>query len=138
MRLIHNAQDVSDEELLASLNKSEIRQYEVMLLDEGLSSRTVSLHLSALSGFCRYLVGNDCLNSNPVKLVAKPKAEKRLPVYFKKEAMDRYFEKTSAGLSPGSDGGCRAPSPALAPGALAQRRWVPSSLALSPAEFELL
>lgn len=43
-----------------------------------------------------------------------------------------------AGLSPGSDGGCRAPSPALAPGALAQHRWVPSSLALSPAEFELL
>ena len=95
VRLIHNAQDVSDEELLASLNKSEIRQYEVMLLDEGLSSRTVSLHLSALSGFCRYLVGNDCLNSNPVNLVAKPKTEKRLPVYFKKEAMDSYFEKTS-------------------------------------------
>ena len=43
-----------------------------------------------------------------------------------------------AGLSPGSDGGCRAPSPALAAGAPAQRRWVPSSLALSPAEFELL
>ena len=95
VRLIHNAQNVSDEELVASLNKSEIRLYEVRLLDEGLSSRTVNLHLSALSSFCRYLVRNDFLNSNPVKLVSKPKVEKRLPVYFKKEAMDSYFDKTS-------------------------------------------
>ena len=95
VRLIHNAQDVSDEELVASLNKSEIRLYEVRLLDEGLSSRTVNLHLSALSSFCRYLVRNEFLNSNPVKLVSKPKVEKRLPVYFKKEAMDSYFDKTS-------------------------------------------
>ena len=95
VRLIHNAQDVSDEELVASLNKSEIRLYEVRLLDEGLSSRTVNLHLSALSSFCRYLVRYEFLNSNPVKLVSKPKVEKRLPVYFKKEAMDSYFDKTS-------------------------------------------
>ena len=93
--LIHKGEEVSDEVLTESLNRSEIRQYEVMLLDSGLSSRTVSLHLSALSSFCRYLVKNSLLKSNPVRLVPKPKAEKRLPVYFRKEVMDEYFNCTA-------------------------------------------
>ena len=42
------------------------------------------------------------------------------------------------GLSPGFDRGCRALSPALAAGVPAQCSWVPSSLTLSPVEFELL
>ncbi len=93
--IINGMEDVPDYELVASMNPSEIRQYEVELLDRGISARTVSLHLSALSGFCNYLMKSDLLKSNPVKLVAKPKQEKRLPEFYRNEAMDSYFEKTS-------------------------------------------
>ena len=54
LRLIHKSESVDDTVLIASLNRSEIRQYEVALMEEGLSARTVGLHISALSSFCRY------------------------------------------------------------------------------------
>ena len=63
--VVHHGENVSDEEIVASLNVSEIRTYEVALLDSGLSSGTVNLHMSALSGFCRFLVNEGLLKSNP-------------------------------------------------------------------------
>jgi integrase/recombinase XerC len=95
LRIIHKEETVDDATLLASLNRSEIRQYEVALMEEGLSPKTVSLHLSALSSFCRYLMKEGRLKSNPVKLVTKPKFEKRLPVYFRKQSMEEYFDRIS-------------------------------------------
>ena len=92
---IHHNADVDDKVLIDSLNHSEIRQYEASLLNDGLSAKTVVLHMSALSSFCRYLMKEGYLKSNPLRLIAKPKLERRLPVYFKKQAMDEYFERTS-------------------------------------------
>ena len=94
VRVAHGGADVTDDELIASLNPSEIRSYEVAMLDAGMSPRTVGLHLSALSGFCRYLVSKELLRSNPVKLVPKPKQQKRLPNFFRKEALEGYFNMT--------------------------------------------
>ena len=87
--------DVSDDQLLEALNPSEIRSYEVRLLDqEGMVPKTVRLHMSALSGFCRFLVKEGLLKTNPVRLVPKPKAEKRLPQFYKKDALETYFNST--------------------------------------------
>lgn len=87
--------DMPDDELTLALNPSEIRSYEVDMLDRRhLSTKTVNLHLSVLSGFCRFLVKNGYLASNPVKLVPRPKSEKRLPVFYRKDAMRKYFADT--------------------------------------------
>ena len=84
-----------DDALVESLNISEIRSYEVYLMEVcNMVPRTVNLHLSALSGFCFYLVKEGRMSSNPVKLVPKPKAEKRLPSFYKKESMDEYFSRS--------------------------------------------
>ena len=93
--LIHGRSDVPDNELAESMNVSQVRTYEVKLLEKGLSARTVCQHLSALSSFCRYLVVNGYIVSNPVRLVTKPKVEKRLPSFYKGDAMAGYFERTS-------------------------------------------
>ena len=83
------------DDLVAALNTSEIRSYEVYMLDDkGDKSRTVNLHLSVLSGFCNYLVRQDLLKHNPVKLVSRPKVEKRLPEFFRQDAMEGYFKDT--------------------------------------------
>ena len=95
LRVVHNDVCADDCDLVESLNSSEIRSYEVSLLDAGLSAKTVGLHLSALSSFCRYLVKNGYLKSNPVSLVPKPKAGRRLPVYIQKQSMDEYFSRCS-------------------------------------------
>ena len=85
-----------DEVLLSALNPSEIRGYEVHLLDGvGVTPKTVNLHLSVLSGFCRFLVKEGLLKSNPVRLVHRPKVEKRLPEFYRQDSIDAYFEKTA-------------------------------------------
>jgi integrase/recombinase XerC len=86
---------LSDRELVAALNPSELRSYEVYMLDnKGDKPSTVNLHLSVLSGFCNYLVRQDLLKHNPVRLVSRPKVEKRLPEFFRQDAMEGYFERT--------------------------------------------
>ena len=89
------SEQICDDAFLEALNPSEIRSYEVSLLDEkGLDTKTVNLHLSVLSGLCTYLVKTGILQSNPVKLVPRPKVEKRLPVFYKKDSMEEYFAST--------------------------------------------
>lgn len=83
------------EDFAATLNVNALRAYEVYLFDDRkLSARTVSQHLSVLSGFCRFLIKEGVLQSNPVHLVKRPKQEKRLPLFYKDKSMDAYFEST--------------------------------------------
>lgn len=78
------------------LTVNTIRDYEFYLSEtRKLNERTVSQHLSVLSSFCRWMMGQGRLKSNPVKLVSRPKCSKRLPVFFRKDSMEEYFD-TSA------------------------------------------
>ena len=95
---------LSDGELLENLIPSRLREYEVWLMDgrDGagrLDARTVNLHLSVLSGFCRFLLREGHLASNPVRTVRRPKAEKRLPVFYRDASMEHYFERTAHSAS---------------------------------------
>ena len=84
-----------DREMLEALTPSVIRSYEVHLMDAcGMDSRTVNLHLSVLSGFCRYLMKDGRLGSNPARMVSRPKTEKRLPVFYREDSMKEYFDST--------------------------------------------
>lgn len=90
--------------VLESLTPSLLRSYEVYLMDERkLAARTVNQHMSVLSGFCRFLMREGKLTSNPVSLVSRPKVPKRLPVYFREEQMDAYFKRTDYLLDPAFD-----------------------------------
>ena len=96
----YGTDDVSDAQLIESLTPSEIRSYEVHLMDkEGISAKTVCMHLSALSGLCRFLVKEGLMKSNPVRLVPKPKVEKRLPHFYKNESLETYFRDTEVNAS---------------------------------------
>ena len=88
--------ELSDQTIIEELTVQRIRSYEVGLMDNlKLNPSTVRLHLSVLSGFCRFLIKREYLKSNPVTLVQKPKLSRRLPVFYKKEAMDTYMEQTA-------------------------------------------
>jgi integrase/recombinase XerC len=100
VRVTFATDDVDDQSLISSLNLSEIRSYEVCLMDKDkLSPKTVRMHLSALSSFCRYLVKEGLMPANPVRLLPKPKVEKRLPQYYRKDSMDTYFTNTAINAS---------------------------------------
>ena len=90
---------VDDETLISALVPAQVRNYEVFLMEEKkLDPSTVNLHLSVLSGFCKFLVRSGKLESNPVRLVTRPKAPKRLPQFYREEAMRAYFEATESNV----------------------------------------
>ncbi|MCQ2176408.1 MAG: tyrosine-type recombinase/integrase [Bacteroidales bacterium] len=78
------------------LGVQSVRAYEVFLLDSKKNdARTVNLHLSVLSGYCKYLVRRGELDTNPLRLVSRPKQGKRLPEFFREEDMEAYFRSTA-------------------------------------------
>lgn len=80
-----------------SVNIRSLRNYEMYLLDGCKESpRTVDLHLSVLSGFARFLMREGLLASNPVRLVPRPKKEKRLPDFFREDSIKEYLAATEA------------------------------------------
>ena len=91
-----SARDVVDDaSLLKALNLSELRSYQVSMLDRAsLSPKTVNLNMSVLSGFCRFLIQKGVLRSNPVSLLSRPKVGRRIPEFYKQESMEDYFRKT--------------------------------------------
>ncbi len=80
-----------------AITPASIRNYQIYLLDtEGLSPRTVNLHLSVISSYCKYLIRQGIMNSNPVSLVVRPRQSRRLPAFFNSTAMSAYMSEDNA------------------------------------------
>lgn len=92
---------LGDSDIISALTPGIIRGYEVYLMDRRkLIPRTVNLHLSVLSGFCRWMIREGLLQSNPVRTVARPKVSKRLPTVFRESDLGHYFRQTDIFASP--------------------------------------
>lgn len=86
----------SGQDLICSLNPQIIRAYEASLVDgKGLSSASVNLQMSVLSGFCRWAAAKGLLSGNPMRTVSRPKKDKTLPLFYREESMREYFSKTA-------------------------------------------
>ena len=77
--------------LTGHLIPSRLREYEAHLMERGLKPRTVHLHMSALSGYCNFLIKEGALKANPVRGIKRPKMEKRLPEYYTEKSMEEYL-----------------------------------------------
>lgn len=90
------------------LTLSRLRSWRhYLLVEQKLSSRTVNQHLSAVSGFCRYLLHRGLLTENPFDILdhsgktaiesvkLRSEDEKRVS-FFSDEALRSYFEQTKA------------------------------------------
>ena len=86
---------VEDDDLTGNLIPSRLRQYEGHLIEKGLKPRTVHLHMSALSGFCGFLMKQGKMQGNPARAVRRPKMEKRLPEYYTEKSLDEYLEESA-------------------------------------------
>ena len=74
--------------LLTALN---IRGYVASLLEDGIAPRSANLHLSGIGSFCRYLMREGVIESNPVKKIYRPREKHRLPHFYSKESLDIYL-----------------------------------------------
>jgi len=86
--------DAGGAEALEALVPSVVRGFISEELERGLSPRTVNMHLSALSSFCKFLMSRQLLDANPVTRVPHPKMEKKLPQFYTEKALDNYFDST--------------------------------------------
>ena len=83
---------ISDREALEVLTPQMIRGYIASGLERDKGARTLNLHLSALSTYCRFLMARNLLSSNPVTKVPRPKQEKNLPQFYTEHSLENYFD----------------------------------------------
>jgi len=74
-----------------------IRSWVVSLMDSGYSSRTVHRKLTSLSTYCKYLIKEGELDSNPLDRVLKPRLNKRVPTFVEDGKMDLLLDEFEFG-----------------------------------------
>ena len=74
-----------------------IRSWVVNLMDSGYSSRSVHRKLTSLSTFCKYLIKEGELDSNPMERVLKPRLNKRVPAFVEEKKMDYLLDEFEFG-----------------------------------------
>ena len=82
-------------DVVSSLTPSLLRSYEADLMQRGLGARTINQHISALSSFCRFLMKEGVIGSNPARGVKRPKMARRLPEFYREEVLSRYLEDSA-------------------------------------------
>jgi Site-specific recombinase XerD len=65
-----------------------VRNYMVLLMEEGVTENSIGRKLSTLRSFYKYLVREQIVQSSPMALVKTPKAPKRLPVFVDDQKLD--------------------------------------------------
>ncbi len=66
-----------------------IRAFLGLLLDSGLSKKSVVRKLSTLRSFYKFLVRKKIIKNNPALNIITPKLEKKLPQFIDKESMEK-------------------------------------------------
>jgi tyrosine recombinase XerC len=70
------------------VDRQALRRYLLWLRKEGYVEASMARRLSELRSFCRYLVREGVLESNPIEVVSSPKVPKRLPRYLKMDEIE--------------------------------------------------
>lgn len=80
----------------AQLDVTLVSLYMVELGKRGLGARSASRHLSAVRGFCRFLVRERAIEANPCVLVDRPATRRKLPVWLDEDEVSRLLEAPEA------------------------------------------
>lgn len=71
-----------------NIDRQALRRYLLWLRQEGYVEASMARKLSELRSFCRYLIQEGALRSNPFDTVSSPQVPKRLPRYLKVEEIN--------------------------------------------------
>ena len=82
---------------LPKVDEKVIRDWIVVSLDSGLTTRTVNRRISTLKTFFKYLQREGILESNPAEKIIKPKNSKRLPVFVEKKQLIQLLDEYDFG-----------------------------------------
>ena len=74
------------------VSKDDIREYLKYLDSLNFKNATIVRRLSSLRSFYNYLVSNNLIKSNPMKLIKNPKKEKKLPNFLQYDEFMKLLE----------------------------------------------
>jgi integrase/recombinase XerC len=77
---------------ITEVNTLIVRRWIAELMKKGLSSRTVSRKVAALSSFFKYLMRKKKISHNPVSGISKPKITKKLPAFIPEDKLNSVFD----------------------------------------------
>lgn len=83
---------------VTDITDQEIRPFLGWLHDKGLTKRSIRMKLAAVKSMFKYLVRTGVINSNPSRVVASPKMEKKLPSFLQQseaESLSAAFDTTT-------------------------------------------
>lgn len=76
---------------LSSVSPEMVRTWVVMMMDSGLSTRSVNRKISTLNSFYRHLIIKGVVENNPAKNISTLKNAKQLPVFIDIGQINTYF-----------------------------------------------
>ena len=82
-----------DIEDISEVTHHIIRNWISVLLESGLTSRTVNRKITTLKSYFKYLLQEDVLSENPTRKIISPKSSKKLPVFIEKSKMDQLLNE---------------------------------------------
>ena len=88
---VHYCQDQHDQQDLVQVPYSIIRSWIVVLMDQGLTTRSVNRKISALRSFYTYLVKTQQLDVSPLQQHRSLKSSKKVAVPFSVQEVERLF-----------------------------------------------
>ena len=71
----------------SQLDESDVKEWMVEMMDNGVSARSVKRRLSAVKSLYRFLLATGVVKVNITSKVIMPKTDKPLPVFFKESEM---------------------------------------------------
>jgi integrase/recombinase XerC len=79
---------------ITAAKATQIRSYQVALMDSHISANTINRKISSLRSFYKHLQREGILNINPMLLIKAPKVPKRLPVFVEEHKLDQLLDST--------------------------------------------
>lgn len=80
------------------LTTTHVKRVLAQARRQDLSPKSIALRLSALRSFCRFLVAQGCLTTNPAKAVSAPKQGRPLPKQLNVDEMNQLLNIDEASL----------------------------------------
>ena len=84
-------------ELWEKVTSKIVRSWMVLMINEGVSSRSVTRKISTLKVLFRFLMRQGVVNTNVAEYVVTPKLPKKLPVFVKEGEMDLLIDNVDFG-----------------------------------------
>lgn len=80
----------------SGVDVSLVSLYLVWLGEQGLGARSAARHLSAVRGFCRFLLRERVIEADPCSIIDRPRTRRKLPVWLDEQEVDKLLDAPDA------------------------------------------